>query len=164
MDDGSIDFKEAAAAEAWRVPIEALNPAQPDLFVSDAMWPIFERLRAESPVHWTPRNEVYDGFWSITRYEDIMAVDTNHEVFSSADGIAMQTLEAKIEQDKRPRGNSFIAMDPPDHDVQRKAVSPAVAPQNLHAMSPSSGPRPARSWTACRSAWSSTGLTGSPRS
>jgi cytochrome P450 len=136
MDDGSVDFKEAAEAQAWSLPLEALNPAQPELFVADAHWAMFDRLRKESPVHWTPRNEVYDGFWSISRYQDIMAVDTNHEVFSSADGIAMQTLEAKAEADKRPRGSSFISMDPPGHDVQRKAVSPAVAPQNLQAMSP----------------------------
>ena len=136
MDDGSVDLKAAAAADAWSTPIEALNPAQPDLFVADAMWPMFSRLRADAPVHWTPRGDVYDGFWSITRYQDIMAVDTDHEAFSSADGIVLQTLEAKAEADKRPRGSSFISMDPPGHDVQRKTVSPAVAPQNLHAMSP----------------------------
>ncbi|WP_430421662.1 cytochrome P450 [Phenylobacterium sp.] len=136
MDDGSLEFREAAAAEAWATPIEALNPAQTDLFVNDAMWPVFERLRKESPVHWTPRGDEYDGFWSVTRYQDIMAVDTNHEVFSSADGIVLQSLEAKAESEKRPRGNSFIAMDPPGHDIQRKTVSPAVAPHNLQAMAP----------------------------
>ena len=136
MDDGSIEFKEAVAATAWSDPLETLNPAQPELFAADAMWPLFSRLRQESPVHWTPPNDVYDGFWSVTRYQDIMAVDTNHEVFSSADGIVLQTLEGKAEQAKRPRGNSFIAMDPPQHDVQRKTVSPAVAPANLHAMAP----------------------------
>ena len=61
MDDGSIEFKEAAAAEVWATPIEALNPAQPDLFVADAIWPVFERLRKEAPVHWTPPNDIYDG-------------------------------------------------------------------------------------------------------
>jgi cytochrome P450 len=117
MNDGSVDFKEAAAAQAWSLPIEALDPAQPELFVNDAHWAYFDRLRKESPIHWSPSNGVYPGFWSITRYQDIMAVDTNHEVFSSADGIALQTLEAKIEADKRPRGSSFISMDPPGHDV-----------------------------------------------
>src|SRR5437879_1317782 len=136
MDDGSIEFKEAAAAEAWTTPIDALNPAQADLFAADAMWPLFERLRKEAPVHWTPRGDVYDGFWSISRYQDIMAVDINHEVFSSADGIVLQTLEAKAEAEKRPRGSSFISMDPPGHDVQRKAVSPAVAPANLQVLGP----------------------------
>jgi cytochrome P450 len=83
-----------------------------------------------------PGDGVFGPFWSVSRYQDIMAVDTNHEVFSSADGIVLQTLEAKAEADKRPRGNSFIAMDPPGHDVQRKTVSPAVAPANLAAMTP----------------------------
>ncbi len=136
MDDGSVDFRERAAAEAWSVPLEALNPAQPELFVADAMWPIFDRLRREAPVHFCPSNGEYGDYWSVSRYQDIMAVDTNHQVFSSADGIVLQTLEAKAEADKRPRGNSFIAMDPPGHDIQRKTVSPAVAPANLHAMSP----------------------------
>ncbi|MBL8773532.1 MAG: cytochrome P450 [Phenylobacterium sp.] len=136
MDDGSLDFKQAAEAEAWSTPIEALNPAQADLFAHDAMWPIFDRLRKEAPVHWSAPNEEFDGYWSVSRYQDIMAVDTNHEVFSSADGIVLQTREAKIEADKRPRGNSFIGMDPPGHDVQRKTVSPAVAPANLQALAP----------------------------
>jgi cytochrome P450 len=136
MDDASVDFKQAAAADAWATPIEALNPAQATLFEQDAMWPIFERLRREAPVHWSPPNNVYDGFWSVSRYQDIMAVDTNHDAFSSADGIAIQTREAKIESDKRPRGSSFIGMDPPGHDVQRKAVSPAVAPHNLQILGP----------------------------
>jgi cytochrome P450 len=135
MDDGSLEFREAAAAEAWSLPLEALNPAQPDLFVKDAMWPVFDRLRKDSPVHLTSESE-YGPYWSVTRYADIMAVDTNHQVFSSADGIVLQTLEAKAEADKRPRGASFIAMDPPGHDVQRKSVSPAVAPANLAAMAP----------------------------
>ena len=135
MDDGSADFKKAAAAEVWATPLEALNPAQPDLFANDAFWPMFDRLRAEAPIHFTPESD-YGPYWSVSKYNDIMAIDTNHQVFSSADGIVLQTLEAKAEADKRPRGSSFIAMDPPGHDVQRKTVSPAVAPANLAAMSP----------------------------
>jgi cytochrome P450 len=135
MDDGSVDFKEAAAAQAWSVPLEALNPAQPDLFAADAMWPTFDRLRKEAPVHFTADSD-FGGYWSITRFNDIMAVDTNHQVFSSADGIVLQSLEAKAEQAKRPTRPSFISMDPPRHDEQRKTVSPAVAPANLARMAP----------------------------
>jgi cytochrome P450 len=135
MDDGSVDFKEAAAAQAWSVPLEALNPAQPDLFAADAMWPIFDRLRKEAPVHFTPESD-FGPYWSISRYQDIMAIDTNHQVFSSADGIVLQSLESKAEQAKRPTRPSFISMDPPRHDEQRKTVSPAVAPANLARMAP----------------------------
>jgi cytochrome P450 len=70
-----------------------------------------------------------------------MAVDTNHEAFSSAEGIGLANLAAVAEQEKimgvRRRGNAgFITMDEPEHSVARKAVSPTLAPSNLHAMSP----------------------------
>ena len=124
-----------ARARAYSIPLEQINVADPELFRNDTHWAYFERLRKEDPVHYTAESD-YGPYWSITKYNDIMAVDTNHQVFSSADGIALQTLEAKAEADKRPRGSSFIGMDPPEHDVQRKAVSPVVAPANLAAMAP----------------------------
>ncbi len=133
MDDGSLEFKEATAAEVWNAPLESLDPAQPALFQADAMWPIFERLRKEDPVHYTAEHE-FGPYWSITKYNDIMAVDTNHQVFSSdfmKGGITIAGGQANM--DPLPM---FIAMDPPKHDIQRKAVSPAVAPPALAAMAP----------------------------
>jgi cytochrome P450 len=117
------------------ISVDDLNPAQPDLFRNDAFWPIFERLRAEDPVHFTPESD-YGAFWSITKFNDIMAVDTNHAVFSSADGITLPSLEADAENAKRPTRPSFISMDPPKHDEQRKAVTGVVAPANLEKMAP----------------------------
>ena len=86
-------------------------------------------------MHYTPDSN-YGAYWSITRYNDILAVDSNHHVFSSAKGI---TLTPKIAQGFRDPNNTatnFIAMDPPRHDVQRKTVSPAVSPMNLAIMEP----------------------------
>ncbi|HSZ50598.1 MAG TPA: cytochrome P450 [Caulobacteraceae bacterium] len=116
-------------------PIEAVNPAIPELFESDSMWPVFERLRREDPVHLTPESD-YGPFWSVTRYNDIMAVDTDHAAFSSADGITLLSLEQQRENVRLSRSSSFISMDPPQHDTQRKAVSPAVAPANLALLAP----------------------------
>ncbi len=133
--DGSVDITHEARAAIMAAPIGTLNPAQPDLFVSDGFWPIFERLRREDPVHLTEESD-YGRFWSITTWNDIMAVDTDHDAFSSADGIVLPTLEGEAQAKSRPTRPSFIAMDPPKHDVQRKTVSPAVAPSNLAAMAP----------------------------
>jgi cytochrome P450 len=135
MSDGAVDLRHEARARAWAEPLETLNPARPELFRDDVMWPWFERLRAESPVHFTPESD-FGPYWSISRYNDIMAVETNHQVFSSADGIVLQSLEAMAETVGRPTRPSFISMDPPKHDVQRKTVSPVVAPANLQAMAP----------------------------
>jgi cytochrome P450 len=135
VSDGSIDLKHESRAKAYATPLEVLDPAQPELFRNDAMWPYFDRLRAEAPVHYTPES-AYGPYWSVTRYNDIMAVDTNHQVFSSVGGITLQSLESKAEMAKRPSRPSFISMDPPRHDEQRKTVSPVVAPANLHQMAP----------------------------
>jgi cytochrome P450 len=135
VSDGSIDIQHETRAKAYAEPLETLNPAQPDLFRNDAMWPYFDRLRKEAPVHYTPDSD-YGPFWSITKYNDIMAIDTNHQVFSSAKGITLPSKEAEAEMAKRATRPSFISMDPPRHDEQRKTVSPVVAPANLQRMEP----------------------------
>ena len=128
------------AAEVAATPLAKLNPAKVDRFYNDTIWPVFERLRREDPVHFTPDSE-YGPYWSVTKWNDIMAVDTDHEAFSSAEGIGLANLEAIKEQERilgeRRRGNAgFITMDEPEHSVARKAVSPTLAPSNLHAMAP----------------------------
>jgi len=128
------------AAEVAATPLDKLNPARVERFYHDTIWPVFERLRREDPVHFTPESE-YGPYWSITRWNDIMAVDTDHEAFSSAEGIGLANLEAVAEQEKimggrRRGGAGFITMDEPEHTKARKAVSPTLAPNNLHAMAP----------------------------
>ncbi|MES2895762.1 MAG: cytochrome P450 [Pseudomonadota bacterium] len=130
MSDGNIDLSKDARAQAYATPLDQLNPAQPALFQSDQMWWNFERLRKEDPVHYTAESD-YGPFWSITKYNDIMTVDTNHGAFSSEGGITIATQDG--DQGPLPM---FIAMDPPKHDVQRKTVSPAVSPMNLQILEP----------------------------
>jgi cytochrome P450 len=131
MATSSTKLKEARD-RAYAIPLADLHPGNPDLFQADTFWPYFERLRAEDPVHYC-RDSEFGAYWSVTRYQDIMAVDTNHQVFSSEAALGGITI-----RDARPdlRRPSFIAMDPPKHDVQRKAVSPIVSPGNLSLMEP----------------------------
>ncbi|WP_340646395.1 cytochrome P450 [Phenylobacterium sp.] len=130
MSDGSIDLNSDVRAKVYATPLELLDPAQPELFRQDAHWALFERLRKEDPVHYTADHE-FGPYWSITKYNDIMTVDTNHEAFSSEGGITIANQTAG--EGPLPM---FIAMDPPKHDVQRKTVSPAVSPMNLALLEP----------------------------
>ena len=132
MADGASGLRDEARAQAYALPLEDLNPGDPELFRTDTHWPYFERLRAEAPVHWCKDSE-FGPYWSITRYNDIMAVDTNHQAFSSEAALGGITIRDARPDQRRP---SFIAMDPPKHDVQRKTVSPVVAPANLQLMEP----------------------------
>ena len=130
MSDGNVDLASDARALAYSTPLDEINPAQSALFQANEMWWNFERLRKEDPVHLTRESE-FGPYWSITKYNDIMTVDTNHGVFSSEGGI---TIGSGNDPEGGPR--MFIAMDPPRHDAQRKTVSPAVSPTNLVTLEP----------------------------
>jgi cytochrome P450 len=108
----------------YDVPLETIDVSRPELFCSNTLWPWFERLRREDPVHYCAQS-MYGPYWSVTKYRDIMEVETHHKLFSSAGGI---TLRDAPEDFQLPM---FIAMDPPRHDAQRKVVNPIVAPDNL---------------------------------
>jgi cytochrome P450 len=130
----------AEAQDAARtIPIEQLDVANPKLFYHDVIAPYFERLRREDPVHLVD-SPVYGSYWSITKYNDIVAIDTNHKQFSSDAALGGITIFA----DRREPLPMFIAMDPPKHDVQRKAMAPMVAPTNLRLLAPLIRDRAAR--------------------
>jgi cytochrome P450 len=118
-----------ARARAFALPLDQLDPADPQGFVDDTVGYVFERLRHQDPVHrsHSPVPGI-DTYWSVTRYQDIMHVDSHHELYSSEGGITLMDFPADDEQKLK----MFIAMDPPKHDEQRKAVSPIVAPANLN--------------------------------
>ena len=109
-----------------------VNPADPKLFSQEKILPYFEQMRAEQPVHFC-KESAYGPFWSVTRYKDMMAVDKNHQQFSS-DAHYGGIL---IDDDNVGDVNgdffvqSFITMDQPEHGPQRKAVSKIVAPTSL---------------------------------
>ncbi len=119
------------AVELQSVP-ETLNPADPKRFSQETILPIFERMRAEAPVHYCA-DSPYGPFWSITRYHDIIAVDKNHEVFSSEAKLGGIMIDDGIVGDEGSDFfvKSFITMDPPEHGPQRKAVNRIVAPPSL---------------------------------
>jgi cytochrome P450 len=122
---------EAARAHANAQRLADIDVANPKLFHADLVGPYFERLRREDPVHYA-ESPTFGGYWSITRYNDIMTVDMNHRQFSSDAALGGITIN-DVSNGRLPM---FIAMDPPGHDVQRKAVQPIVAPANLRHLEP----------------------------
>jgi cytochrome P450 len=126
MSNANADAQRARVAA---IPLAQINPADPQEFVDDTVGYLFERLRREDPVH-RSHSPIpgMDTFWSVTRYQDIMHVDTHHDIYSSANGITLMDFPEGDEQ----RFAMFIAMDQPKHDEQRKTVNPIVAPANLN--------------------------------
>ena len=122
-----IKFIDRPLPDVNSLALDSIDTSNPFLYRQGQWGAYFKRLRDEAPVHYQ-KNSPFGPFWSVTRYEDILFVDKSHELFSS---------EPQIILGDPPEGLSvemFIAMDPPKHDVQRRAVQGVVAPKNLKEM------------------------------
>ncbi|HUN44359.1 MAG TPA: cytochrome P450 [Acetobacteraceae bacterium] len=117
-------------AQAWSLPLEQIDVSDPQIYYDDAWYPYFERLRREDPVHYTP-DSPYGPYWAVTKYRDIVQVEVNHKVFSSSDEVGGIMIE---DPPKGMERTSFIRMDPPEHDDQRREVSGTVNPITLAKM------------------------------
>lgn len=122
-------YQQMAGKDPYALPLEELDVANPFIFQADSQERWFKRLRDEAPVHYCS-DSVFGPYWSVTRYADIMAVDTSHDVYSSEPSITIRDA-----QDDFPLP-MFIAMDRPKHDEQRAVVSPVTGAENLRLFEP----------------------------
>src|SRR4030095_3790121 len=108
---GTISSGDDAKERAYSIPLSEIHGRARACFASDSHWPYFDRLRQEDPVHYCRESE-FGPYWSVTKYNDIMEVETNHQVYSSDSSLGGITL-----RDSRPdlRRPSFISMDQPQH-------------------------------------------------
>jgi cytochrome P450 len=130
--DGAQGLQKAERERAWSTPLEDFQVADAELYATDTWRPWFERLRVEDPVHFTAESE-FGPYWSVTRHRDIIVVDGDHETFSSSSelgGIAVS--DATEPQDSA----SFIVMDPPRHEAQRRVVSPLFTSEAIAGFAP----------------------------
>src|SRR5580704_15533531 len=104
------------ASDAYAMPLDQIDVSDPRLFQDDVYHPYFERLRREDPVHYR-RDGMYGSFWSVTKFKDIMAVETHPEIYSSDAKLGGISITDRPMEFRR---SSFISMDPPRHDEQRK--------------------------------------------
>ena len=81
------------------------------------MWSFFERLRKEDPVHWCAESP--EGpFWSVTKYDDVVYVEKNPQIFSSEPAIVIPDPDPEFQLEP-----SFIGMDDPVHQEHRAPES-----------------------------------------
>jgi len=132
MADGSAKIAQDARQLAYSTSLADFNVADIELFRNDTLWPWFERLRAEDPVHHCAKSE-FGPYWSVTRFRDIIAVDGAQEVFSSDSELGGISI---YDSPQDRRHSSFIALDPPLHDAQRKVVTPMFSTASMAELAP----------------------------
>ena len=96
---------------------------------------IFKRLRKEAPIYWHEESLAFeDGFWALTKHEDIVRISKDPKTFSSAKPGILMTYGDPEQGDPVATAaliSNMIAMDPPEHQVYRKMVSPQFGPKSV---------------------------------
>ncbi len=99
-------------------------------------WQMYARLRDEQPVHHVvPSGSPEHDYYVLSRYDDVLAAATDHETFSSADGLTTRydEMEAIGLVDTPP----LVMQDPPGHTTFRRLVSRGFTPRQVTALEPS---------------------------
>jgi cytochrome P450 len=117
-------------ADAESTPLGQIDVSDPRLYQNHIWQPYFARLRRDDPVHWR-EDGMYGSFWSITKYNDIVDVETRHQEFSSETALGGIMITERPAEYRRP---NFIAMDPPKHTHQRRVVAPTFTPTNMQTI------------------------------
>ena len=88
-------------------------------------YPIYRHLRDEAPVYRHP-----DGWYALSRYDDVLWASQQPTLFSSAEGTTLEKVDSAL------MPPMIIFMDPPMHDRQRKLVSRAFTPRAISDLEP----------------------------
>jgi cytochrome P450 len=98
------------------------DPFDPD--VKKDPYPIWHRLREESPCHYNAKHD----FWALSRFEDVDAAHRDPATFSSAHGIVLERMSPNPMET-----GMMISRDPPEHTRLRRLASRAfTAPRVIH--------------------------------
>jgi cholest-4-en-3-one 26-monooxygenase len=115
-----------ARAEPRVRDLTTLDLTDAGLYRSGFPHALFTHLRREAPVWWQAAPEGFagtdEGFWVLSRYDDIQAANRDTELFSALDGPSLSN---------RPemRGTMLVSMDGREHTRQRRLISAGFTPR-----------------------------------
>lgn len=109
------------------VPLEDVDLSDIDGFANGRGFAMFDTLRREDPVHWNPEPAPNRGFWAVTKYDDIWAVDKDPETFTSTEFVNLE----EVPEELRDRRRSLLETDGERHTALRKLIVREFTPRNL---------------------------------
>ena len=100
------------------VPLDQVDLTDLDAFAHNGGWAMFDTLRVEDPVHWTPEAPPNSGFWAVTKHADIDAVDRDPETFTSTKYVNLE----EVDDDLMDLRRSMLETDGLRHRALRKLI------------------------------------------
>ena len=101
-----------------------INLSNLDLFDSGAPWTVFSDLRETQPLHWSDEISPSHGFWSVTRYHDIVRVLRDPETSTSERFTNLEEVDAEQEEARR----SLLETDGARHRALRRLLQGQFTP------------------------------------
>ncbi|MER5868731.1 cytochrome P450 [Streptomyces sp. NPDC002044] len=120
------------AATAVKSALDHIDLADPQVFTDPGHHRVFRYLRDHAPLHWNPEG-TEPGFWSVTRYEDCLAVQKDGATFSSA---GTNTLGAQRWTGDQGSGRMLTHVDGPRHTELRQLVNRSFTPRGIGRLEP----------------------------
>ena len=109
------------------VSLDQVDLSDLDRFRDDQAWGQLDTLRREDPVHWNSEPAPNSGFWAVTRYEDIWAVDRDSETFTSDKFVNLEEVDDDLMDIRR----SILETDGERHLALRQLIAREFSPRNL---------------------------------
>ena len=105
----------------------AVDITSHDTYVDGVPRDAFRELRHHDPVHWTEEADGGRGFWSLTKYDDVLLASRSTDIYSSRSGIRLEDMDA----DELEARRTMMEMDSPEHTKLRRLVSRPFAPKSV---------------------------------
>src|SRR5207249_8754876 len=99
-----------------------------DNYVAGVPFDWFDYLRREHPVHWHEEPPPNQGFWSVTRYDDLVEIHRDWRTYSAQRGAVM--LE-ELDEEQLESRRSLIETDPPLHSQLRAVTAKLFAKREV---------------------------------
>ncbi len=107
--------------------VSNISLANLDLFQNGAPWQTFETLRSQSPIHWNEEDKPNSGFYSVTRYHDIVKVLRDPDTFTSERFTNLEEVDAEQEEARR----SLLETDGSRHRALRRLLQGEFTPASV---------------------------------
>ena len=111
------------------MPIDpsAVDITSHDTYVQGVPHDVFAAMRRDAPVAWTEEADGGRGFWSLTKYDDVLYASRHAELFSSRYGIRMEDMDEEETEARR----TLMEMDSPEHTRLRRLVARPFTPRTV---------------------------------
>ena len=116
--------------------LSQINLLDQDRFTQGVPHEWFTYLRHNAPFYKHPEPEGGPGFWVVTRYDDVVAINRDGQSFSSEQSrggvVALDDIGAADQLSAE--GRMMLTMDAPDHTRYRSLVNRGFTPRMINML------------------------------